>query len=149
MRRPHGRVASHDRGTERGSVSIWLALSAFVMIVLVGLVADLGGQLHAQQRARDIAAQAARAGGDRINGPDAVQGRRVTVEVARATSAARDYLTAAGVDGTVTVEGGTTVTVAVHDTYGTAFLSVIGIDGLDVTGTASARVVRTLGGIER
>ncbi|MPV35956.1 TadE/TadG family type IV pilus assembly protein [Georgenia subflava] len=149
MRRPLRLLAHHNVESERGSVSIWLALSTFVMIVLVGLVADLGGQLHVQQRARDIATQAARAGGDRISGSDAVQGRRVTVDVAHARSAARDYLAAAGVDGTVTIENGTTVSVAVHDTYDTAFLSVIGIDGLDVTGTASARVVRTLGGIER
>lgn len=141
--------ACRDRELERGSVSIWLALSVFVMIVLVGLVADLGGQLHLHQRARDVAAQAARAGGERLDGPDAIHGRGVAVDVAQAKAAARDYLTATGLDGAVTVTDGTTVTVTVHETYDTVFLSVIGIDGLDVTGTASARAVRTLGGIER
>ena len=32
---------------ERGSITVWLALSSFVMIFLVGLAVDLGGQVHA------------------------------------------------------------------------------------------------------
>ena len=38
---------------ERGSITVWLALSSFVMIVLVGLTVDLGGQVHAHERAHD------------------------------------------------------------------------------------------------
>lgn len=68
---------------------------------------------------------------------------------AAAKAAAHGYLEAAGVDGTVTVRDGTTVTVAVHDTYDTVFLAAIGIGRLDATGTASARVTRTFGGNER
>ena len=40
---------------ERGSISLWMVTSSFVMMVLVGLAVDLGGQVHAQQRARDVA----------------------------------------------------------------------------------------------
>jgi hypothetical protein len=141
----HGRADDH----ERGSISAWALLASFTMIVLVGLVVDLGGQLAVQQHARAVAAQAARAGSERLDAPLAIQGRGASVDVGAARSAANGYLEAAGVDGTVTVRNGSTVTVAVSDTYDTMFLAAIGIDRLDVTGTASARVIRTFGGNER
>ena len=136
-------------GDDRGSVSAWAALAAVGSILLVGLVVDLGGQLTVQQHARAVAAQAARAGSERLDAPAAIQGRSASVDVAAAKSAASDYLTAAGVEGTATVQDGTTVTVTVRDTYDTVFLSVIGIGRLEVTGTGSARVIRTFGGNER
>lgn len=46
------------------------------------------------------------------------------------------------------VSGGNTITVNVTDTYQPRFLTFIGITHLDVTGTATARIVRTLGGNE-
>lgn len=134
---------------ERGSVSIWLATSSFVMIILVGLAVDLGGQAHAQQRAHDLAAQAARAGGQRIQPAAAIEGRAVYVDLAAARSAAQEFLEQAGVEGTVTLSGGDTITVTVRDTYSPTFLGAIGIGDLNVTGGASARVVRSLGGTEQ
>lgn len=134
---------------ERGSITVWMALSSFAMIFLVGLAVDLGGQVHAHERAHDIAAQAARAGGEEVEGADAIQGRRLAVNPAAARAAAQRYLDVAGVSGTVAITGGDTLTVTVHDTYDPRFLGLIGINHLDVTGTASARVIRTLGGSEQ
>ena len=37
----------------------------------------------------------------------------------------------------------------VHDRYDPRFLGLIGINRLDVTGTATARLIRTLGGNQR
>ncbi|HUM87572.1 MAG TPA: pilus assembly protein TadG-related protein, partial [Actinomycetota bacterium] len=54
------------RHNERGSISIWVVTATIVMMTLVGLAVDLGGQVHAQQRAHDVAAQAARAGGQQV-----------------------------------------------------------------------------------
>ncbi|QAY63531.1 pilus assembly protein [Xylanimonas allomyrinae] len=142
-------IPSQLRDDERGSVSAWAVLAAVGMVLLVGLVVDLGGQLTVQQHARAVAAQAARAGSERLDAPQAILGRSASVDVGAAKAAARGYLEAAGVSGTVTVRDGTTVTVAVSDTYDTVFLAVIGIGRLDVTGTASARVIRTFGGVER
>ena len=133
---------------ERGSISVWLVTASFVMIMLVGLAVDLG-QVHAQQRAHDIAAQAARAGGQRIQAPAAIEGRSVDVDLAAARTAAKDYLAAADVEGTVEITGGDTVTVTVTDHYDPQFLGAIGISDLTVTGEASARVVRTIGGTEQ
>ncbi|QCX27714.1 pilus assembly protein [Nocardioides jishulii] len=134
---------------ERGSITVWLALSSFVMIFLVGLTVDLGGQVHAHERAHDLAAQAARAGGEEVQGAAAIQGRELAIRPAAARAAAERYLEAAGVNGTVDIRDGDTITVTVHDTYDAKFLGLIGITRLDVTGTASARLVRTLGGNQR
>ena len=134
---------------ERGSVTIWLALASFVMMALVGLAVDLGGQVHAQQRAHDLAAQAARAGAEQVQPAAAIEGRHARIDAAAARTAARRYLDAAGVAGNVTVTGGDTLTVRVRDAYQPRFLTFVGLRHLDVTGTATARLIRTLGGTER
>ena len=51
--------------------------------------------------------------------------------------------------GTVTVTGGTTVTVDVRDTYDTTFLGIIGITSMTVTGHGQARITRSVGGVEQ
>lgn len=137
------------RHNERGSISIWVVTATIVMMTLVGLAVDLGGQVHAQQRAHDVAAQAARAGGQQVEAAPAVEGRYVALDTAAARRAAEQYLAAAGVEGTVTITGGTTLVVRVTDTYEPTFLSMVGIGDLTVTGDASARLIRTTGGVER
>lgn len=137
------------RHNDRGSISVWVATATIVMVILVGLAVDLGGQVHAQQRAHNIAAQAARAGGQQVQAAPAVEGRYVALDTTAARHAAQQYLAAAGVDGTVTVTGGTTLTVRITDTYIPTFLSMVGIGDLTVTGDASARLIRTTGGVER
>jgi Flp pilus assembly protein TadG len=134
---------------ERGSISIWLVTATFVMMMLVGLAVDLGGQVHAKQRAHDLAAQAARAGGEQVQAAPAIEGHYLAVDTTAARTAAEDYLTAAGLTGTVTITGGDTITVHVTDVYQPKFLSFIGVGDLTVTGEASARLVRSLGGSER
>lgn len=137
------------RRDERGSISIWMVTASFVMMVLVGLAVDLGGQVHAKQRAHNIAAEAARTGGEQVQAAPAIEGRFVIVDAAAARSAAEQYLAAAGVTGTVSVSGGDTITVDVTDTYSPKFLGFIGIGDLTVTANASARIVRSLGGTEQ
>jgi Flp pilus assembly protein TadG len=135
---------------ERGSVTIWLALASFVMIVLVGVAVDLSGQVYAQQHARDIAAQAARTAGQQIDATQGVRGIGAQTDPTQAIAAAKAYLHSAGVSGDATITGGgTTITVTVADTYETKFLSIIGLQSLRVTGSAETRVVRVVGGVER
>jgi Flp pilus assembly protein TadG len=137
------------RRDERGSITVWLALASFVMMFLVGLAVDLGGQVHAHERAHDVAAQAARAGGEEVEGSAAIQGRELTISPAAARVAAQRYLDSAGVTGTVEITNGDTITVTVHDSYDPQFLGLIGIHRLEVSGTATARLIRTLGGSQR
>jgi hypothetical protein len=59
------------------------------------------------------------------------------------------FLTASGLTGTVTITGGTTVTVDVRDTYDTTFLGIIGITSMTVTGHGQARITRSVGGVEQ
>lgn len=134
---------------ERGAISVWFATAALAMIILVGMTVDLGGKVHAQQRARSAAAQAARTGAQEIQGSTAVRGEALRVDVYAAKAAAQDYLRAAGVEGTVSVVDGDTLIVHTTDTYDSKFLGIIGLDSMKVTGEASARLIRAQGGIER
>lgn len=133
---------------ERGSASIWMVVAAFAMSILIGLTVDLGGQAHAQQRAHDLAAQAARTGAEEVLAAPAVEGRYAHIDAAAAARAARAYLRQAGVSGTVRVSGNR-IGVRVNDTYRTKFLGVIGINQVRVGGEADAELVRTLGGDAR
>jgi hypothetical protein len=95
-----------------------------------------------------VAAQAARAGAQRVQAAPAVQGRSLQIEVADARSATEQYLAAAGVAGTVHVSP-TTITVTVTDTYRPRFLSLAGVGPLQVTGSATAHLIRSVGGTAR
>ena len=85
------------RRPEGGSVSIWLVTTGFAMIVLVGLAVDLGGQVHAQQQARAVAGQAARAGGQQLQPGPAVRGDAARADTTEAAAAARAFLTSANI----------------------------------------------------
>lgn len=135
-------------GTERGSVSIWLALASFVMVTLLGLTVDLSGQVGALQRDHDLAAQAARTGAQQLQAAPAIEGTGALINPGPATRAAQQYLAAAGLSGTVTATTDT-LTVTVTDHYATRFLGLIGISRLPVTTTATAHLIRTLGGTPR
>ena len=137
------RLADH---TERGSISVWLATASVVMVILVGVVVDLAGQVHAQQHTRDVAAQAARVAGQQIDVPVAVRGHGVQANPAQARAAAQAYLNTSDVSGTASIVNGTTMTVRTSSTYHTKFLSIIGLSSMRVTGYAEARIVRVLGG---
>lgn len=134
---------------EDGSVSIWLATLSVAMVILVGLAVDLGGQVRAQQQLRAVAAQAARAGGERLNTAAAVRGATARTDTTRAARAARTVLSAAGVTGTVRVTDGTTIHVEARNTYRTLFLGIVGLDDLPVSGRGTARVTRSVEGVER
>jgi Flp pilus assembly protein TadG len=54
---------------DRGSVSVWVVIFAFVALALLVLVVDGGQVMIAKSRAADIAEQAARAAADDINLP--------------------------------------------------------------------------------
>ena len=133
---------------ERGSISLWVVLASFCMILIVGIAADLSGQSAAEHHARLAAAQAARAGGQAVQLDALTRGGQVQPDAARAVAAAGAYLAQAGLVGSVSVTG-TVVNVAVTSTYECEFLSIMGINTLPVSGAASADVVRAYEGAPR
>ena len=145
----HRRPWWTDRDRERGSVSLWMLTAAFAMIILAGLAVDLGGQVLTRHHASNVAAQAARAGGQQLQASRAIRGQGVRADPAQAVAAARTYLAASDVTGTVQLRGGTAVAVHTAATYHTKFLGIIGIDRLPVTGSAESRIVRAVNGVER
>lgn len=137
---------------DRGSITVWAAVTTVTMIVLVGLVVDIGGHVRAQQRAHDLAAQAARAGGQQIQAPDALLGDTPELDTARAVAAAQTYLTAAegeGISGNAQVTGGDTLVVRTRASHTPVFLGIVGVRSLAVTGEARARLTRSVGGVEQ
>lgn len=145
----HGLGSLHRRRDACGSISIWMATASFIMIVVVGMAVDLGGKVHTQQQARNVAAQAARTGAQQVQASTAIRGGLPQASITNAKTAASGYLAQAGVEGTVTVRGGDTIVVQVSDTYDSKFLSIINLDRMRVTGEASARMIRTEGGVEQ
>lgn len=143
------RLSRVGAGGDRGSVSIWIATGGLVMVVLAGMAVDLGGQVHAQQHARDVARQAARAGGQQLQAAPAIRGQGAVADPGAAIRAASTYLAASDVTGSATVTGGHTVVVNTTAVYPTTFLSIIGINRLTVTGHAEATITRAVAGVPR
>jgi Flp pilus assembly protein TadG len=125
---------------DRGAVTLFVAVFTVTLLVAIGLVVDGGGKVRALQRADEAAREAARAGSQMLDVPSAVRGDGARVAPGAAARAARAYLTAAGVEGTVTVEGNA-VRVSTSITYEPVFLAFAGVGPMTVTGTAVARPV--------
>src|SRR6266511_4176957 len=129
------RLRRHLRRDE-GRISVYFAIALTGLIVIIGLTVDGSGRFREMQRADNIAAEAARAGGQAIAGGPKV------VDPALAVTAAQAYLTSAGVTGTVQVAADRLhLSVTVTIPYNTVMLSYIGIDQVIVTGHATAQLL--------
>ncbi|MFI0742346.1 TadE/TadG family type IV pilus assembly protein [Streptomyces sp. NPDC021100] len=132
---------------DRGSMSLFFALAAVAILIIMGLLVDGGGALNKANRATSLAQEAARTAGQQLDAGQAIQGTAITVDPDAAVTAAQDYLAAQGVSGNVSVtDGGKTLSVTVHDTYRTYFASLVGKSTIDVTGTATAHLQTAAGG---
>ncbi|MGW2081326.1 pilus assembly protein TadG-related protein [Streptomyces sp. NPDC001939] len=121
---------------------------AVVMIGLLALVVDGGRLLMASADAEDMAAEAARAAGQEINGPAAVRGEGTRADPRKAVSAAEQFLADSGLSGSVTVSAdGHKVNVTVRTTYHPILLGGFGYGDMPVTAHADAALVRTDPGV--
>ena len=137
----------HD---QRGAVvSVWTAVIATTMVLVLAIAVDLSGLVRAKQSAADAAAQAARQAGQQLSTGTLFNTGRLEVRTRQAKTAAVDYLQAIGMTGTATVENGTTLVVTAHADYQPLFLSSVGIGPIDVTATSSVRILRVEDGTER
>ncbi|WP_053203925.1 pilus assembly protein TadG-related protein [Jiangella muralis] len=132
MRRPHDQT---------GSFTLIFAVVTIALLAMAGLVHDGRRQLTAQQRADAVAAEAARAAGQEIDGSTLIGSPGL--DRARAVAAARDHLAAAGISGTVTLDG-STIVVRTDATEPAAILPLVGITTLEATGEASIEIVTGL-----
>jgi Flp pilus assembly protein TadG len=124
-----------------GRVSVFFAIALAAVIIIIGLTVDGSGRNRETERADNIAAEAARAGGQAINASQAITGGNKVVDPQLARAAAEAYLHSAGATGEVLVVDPQHLRVVVHLTYRTAMLSYIGIGQIDVTGRATAQLV--------
>lgn len=140
---PRRRVRQHVRwpAGQGGSVSLMLVVAVLALLIAVGLVVDGGQKLRSTQRVDDAAAEAARAAVLSVQPGSTVRGLRPRTDNAAAVRAAQDYLSAAGVAGSVQVSDGR-VQVATTSTFTPSFLSLIGLGPQTVTGRADARLAR-------
>ena len=137
MRRVHqSRRERRGRG-EEGTVTAFVVVFAFALVLLAGLVIDGGLAFAAKVQAIDEAQAAARAGAQAIDIPLFRSTGEVVLDPAAATQAAESYLAASAHTGTVRVHGDQ-VTVTVSITQPMQVLSIAGLGHLTVTGTGSA-----------
>ncbi|MFJ2774885.1 TadE/TadG family type IV pilus assembly protein [Streptomyces sp. NPDC087300] len=139
------RAALADR--DRGSMSLFFALTSVAVLLVMGLLVDGGGALNASNRATSLAQEAARTAGQQLDPGQAIEGTAITIDPGAAQAAAQDYLAAEGVQGTVAItDDGKTMTVTVHDTYDTYFAQLVGKGSIGVSGTATAHLQTQAGG---
>ncbi|QCX82280.1 hypothetical protein C9F11_43505 (plasmid) [Streptomyces sp. YIM 121038] len=132
------------RARDGGSVTLYFIGFALVMLLLLAVLVDGGRLMMADADAEDIAAEAARAAGQEINGPDAITGVGTRADPQKAAAAARAFLTAAGATGSVRVaEDGQSLTITVFATYRPLLLGGFGYSSMQVTARADVTLERT------
>lgn len=123
---------------ETGVASIWaLAVTAGAFTVLLGLVVDGGNVIEARVKASHVAEQAARLAADQLSA-GSVRNGGDAVNPGAAGESARQYLRAAGMSGTVRVDGDN-VTVTVHGRSEAKVLGVLGITSFPIDEAATAQ----------
>ncbi|MDG4833004.1 pilus assembly protein TadG-related protein [Solwaraspora sp. WMMD1047] len=135
---------SRRAALDSGRIGLFYAIVMPGLIALIGLAGDGAGYIRTSQRAENIAAEAARAGGQAIRLPDAIDGGEKTVDPELAADAVRHYLTTAGVtDWNMEVApDGQQVTVTVTIGYDPLMVDAIpGVPPLEGTATVTANLL--------
>ncbi|MDF2259705.1 pilus assembly protein TadG-related protein [Streptantibioticus ferralitis] len=128
-------------------MTVFYTVMALCLFVVVGLVWDGGAALDAASRADEVAQEAARAGGEQIDPTQAIPGKAIVVSPTAAESAARSYLSQAGVNGTVSIApDGQTLTVEVTSSYQPVFATLLGITSMPIHGHGTAHLLHQAGG---
>ncbi|SDL80949.1 pilus assembly protein TadG-related protein, partial [Tessaracoccus oleiagri] len=89
------------RHRERGAIAVWTAVGLLGFLLAIGIGVDFSGHARATQEARAVAAEAARAGGQRIT----LTGGRAAPAQQAAASAAERFAARSGFHATATVNG--------------------------------------------
>jgi hypothetical protein len=129
---------------DHGRVSLFLAAALAGVLIIIGLAYDGAGRLRTMQRAQNLAAEAARTGGQSIDLAAAIAGETPSIDEGQAQTAVGNYLAAVPDVGewqaTVAADG-QTITVRVDIAYDTAMLDLFGFDDtIPVRGLATAQL---------
>jgi Flp pilus assembly protein TadG len=133
-----GRRSLRGGDRERGTITLMLLVMFVALLALAGMVIDGGAKLAQAENANAIAQEAARAGAGMVNQAKALATGSFTVDRAQALAAARQYLARLGVTGTAVADGPDAIRVTVRLITPTHVLSIIGIDSMRSTGSATA-----------
>jgi hypothetical protein len=128
-------------GAEQGSITLMLAAMFAGLLAMFGIVIDGGIKLSAAENAGAVAQEAARAGAGMVNQSAVYSTGTFRVDQQQALAAARAYLSRGGWHGSVRLSGGAAIFVRVTVTEPTKVLSLIGIDSMSSTGSATASLV--------
>ncbi|MFE9690667.1 pilus assembly protein TadG-related protein [Micromonospora sp. NPDC005806] len=131
------RLLRRLRDDDRGQVTPWTIAGVLIVLILAGLVLDLGLGMSDKVRVLDLAQAAARAGAREIDLNTYRRTGTVQLDPTQAATAARAFLAQAGVPGTATAST-TTVTVTITTRRPTQLLTLVGITSLPVSATATA-----------
>ncbi len=123
---------------DAGSYALQLAVMAIAILAVAMFTIDQGSKIRAARTADTAAQEAARAAAQQLE-PGIIQGDPARTDPAKAASAARTYLRAAGVTGTVQVNG-TRITVTTSTAWHPTVLQLVGVGGATLTGHATARI---------
>nr|WTA68004.1 Tad domain-containing protein [Micromonospora sp. NBC_00855] len=135
-----------SRAREHGRVSIFLAVTMVGVLAIIGLSFDGAGQLRTLQRAQNLAAEAARAGGQAIDRATAIEGGPKRIDQPEARKAVANYLdevdTASHTVSFPEVDGEILIRVTVSITYQRSMIGPFVQDkAVTVTGEATARAI--------
>lgn len=130
---------------ESGRVSLFLAVALLGVLAAIGLAFDGAGQLRSMQRADNLAAEAARTGGQAIDLGRAIAGESKVLDEAEARAAIQAYISSvsyATLREVTFAPGGQELTVVVEVRYDTIFLNLLGFPNQTVvSGKATARLL--------
>ncbi len=126
---------------DRGSLTLMLLALFIGLVALAGIVIDGGAKLAEGQRAAAVAQEAARAGAGIVNPAQAYTSGSFAVARNQALDAATNFMTAEGFQGSAIAVGADSIQVTVKVTEPTRILSIIGIDSMTSTGSATAELV--------
>jgi len=123
--------------TDQGFATAFAVALFMALLAAVGLSIDGGGAAAAKARVATAAAESARAGADEIDIAYFRQSGIVRLDPPAAELAARTWLAATGMDGTVSATQAE-VTVTAETTYNTQILSAVGFNVFNVSATSTA-----------
>jgi hypothetical protein len=145
FRRPFRYPAAIGADPEAGRVSLFLAVAMIGVLTVIGLAFDGAGQLRSMHRADNLAAEAARTGGQAIDLRKAINGEPKVLDRNAARAAVQSYLNTIS---NVTLRQITfspdnrEITVVVDVRYDTLFLDLLGFpDETMLRGQATARLL--------